>query len=68
MPLFSTVPSSVGDAQDIHKDLTTFTAHLLELRKIGETAGPDPKKRAALFKRLTGGESLKGMDPLIVRR
>lgn len=61
MPLFSSVHSSVGDAQDIHKDLSTFSAHLLELRKIGESAGrgalvlideiaadTDPREGAAL--------------------
>ena len=61
MPLFSSVHSCVGDAQDIHKDLSTFSAHLLELRKIGEAAGrgalvlideiaadTDPREGAAL--------------------
>ncbi|MFL5322601.1 MAG: endonuclease MutS2 [Myxococcaceae bacterium] len=61
MPLYNSVHSSVGDAQDIHKDLSTFSAHLLELRRIAEAAGrgslvlvdeiaadTDPREGAAL--------------------
>lgn len=61
MPLYRGVHSTVGDAQDIHQDLSTFSAHLVELRKIGESAGTgslvlideiaadtDPREGAAL--------------------
>lgn len=61
MPLYNSVHSSVGDAQDIHQDLSTFSAHLLELRRIADAAGrgslvlvdeiaadTDPREGAAL--------------------
>ncbi len=61
MPLYGGVHSTVGDAQDIHQDLSTFSAHLVELRRIGERAGigalvlideiaadTDPREGAAL--------------------
>jgi DNA mismatch repair protein MutS2 len=61
MPLFNAVHSAVGDAQDLHQDLSTFSAHVLELRRILEEARPgtlalvdeiaadtDPREGAAL--------------------
>jgi DNA mismatch repair protein MutS2 len=39
LPLFRSVHSAVGDAQDLSKDLSTFSAHLLQLRQIAEGAG-----------------------------
>lgn len=34
LPLFASVHSAVGDAQDLSQDLSTFSAHVLELRRI----------------------------------
>lgn len=34
LPLFGSVHSAVGDAQDLSQDLSTFSAHVLELRRI----------------------------------
>jgi len=61
LPLFSSVHSAIGDAQDLAQDLSTFGAHLRELRRITESAGPgslvlideiaadtDPREGAAL--------------------
>jgi DNA mismatch repair protein MutS2 len=61
LPLFSSVHSAVGDAQDLAQDLSTFSAHVGELRRIVEAAGPgglalvdeiaadtDPREGAAL--------------------
>ncbi len=39
LPLFTSVESAVGDDQDLSKDLSTFSAHLVRLRDILETAG-----------------------------
>jgi DNA mismatch repair protein MutS2 len=33
------VQSAIGDAQDLSKDLSTFSAHLTALREIGRSAG-----------------------------
>lgn len=38
LPLFEAVDSAVGDAQDLAKDLSTFSAHLTALRDIARTA------------------------------
>jgi len=61
VPLFTSVHSAVGDAQDLAQDLSTFSAHVLELRRILDAAGPgglalideiaadtDPREGAAL--------------------
>ena len=61
VPLFTSVHSAVGDAQDIAQDLSTFSAHVQELKRILEGAGPgglalideiaadtDPREGAAL--------------------
>jgi len=61
VPLFTSVHSAVGDAQDLAQDLSTFSAHVQELRRILEAAGPgglalideiaadtDPREGAAL--------------------
>jgi len=61
VPLFTSVHSAVGDAQDLAQDLSTFSAHVQELRRILEVAGPgglalideiaadtDPREGAAL--------------------
>jgi len=61
LPLFTSVHSAVGDAQDLAQDLSTFSAHVRELRRILESAGPgalalideiaavtDPREGAAL--------------------
>jgi DNA mismatch repair protein MutS2 len=61
LPLFTSVHSAVGDAQDLSQDLSTFSAHVGELRRILEDAGPgglalvdeiaadtDPREGAAL--------------------
>jgi len=61
LPLFTSVHSAVGDAQDLAQDLSTFSAHVRELRRILEGAGPgalalideiaadtDPREGAAL--------------------
>jgi DNA mismatch repair protein MutS2 len=61
LPLFTSVHSAVGDAQDLAQDLSTFSAHVRELRRITESAGPgslvlideiaadtDPREGAAL--------------------
>ena len=61
VPLFTTVHSAVGDAQDLAQDLSTFSAHVRELKRILEGAGPgslalideiaadtDPREGAAL--------------------
>ena len=61
LPLFSSVHSAVGDAQDLAQDLSTFSAHVRELKRILESAGPgglalideiaadtDPREGAAL--------------------
>lgn len=38
LPLFASVHSAVGDAQDLSQDLSTFSAHVLELRRILDDA------------------------------
>jgi DNA mismatch repair protein MutS2 len=61
VPLYTSVHSAVGDAQDLGQGLSTFSAHLAELKRIGEAAGPgslvlideiaadtDPREGAAL--------------------
>lgn len=61
LPLFSNVHTAIGDAQDLDKGLSTFSAHLHELKRILESAGPgslvlvdeiaadtDPREGAAL--------------------
>jgi DNA mismatch repair protein MutS2 len=61
VPLFTSVHSAVGDAQDISQDLSTFSAHVQELKRILESSGPgglalideiaadtDPREGAAL--------------------
>jgi DNA mismatch repair protein MutS2 len=61
LPLFTSVHSAVGDAQDLAQDLSTFSAHVRELKRILESAGPgalalideiaadtDPREGAAL--------------------
>jgi DNA mismatch repair protein MutS2 len=61
VPLFASVHSAVGDAQDLGQGLSTFSAHLAELKRIGEAAGAgslvlideiaadtDPREGAAL--------------------
>ncbi len=61
MPLYRTVYTAIGDAGDLSRDLSTFTAHLSALRHILEAAGPgtlvlideiaadtDPREGAAL--------------------
>jgi len=61
LPLFTSVHSAVGDAQDLAQDLSTFSAHVAELRRILEDAAPgglalideiaadtDPREGAAL--------------------
>ena len=61
VPLYTSVHSAVGDAQDLRQGLSTFSAHLAELRRIGEAAGQgslvlideiaadtDPREGAAL--------------------
>ncbi|HEY1416705.1 MAG TPA: endonuclease MutS2, partial [Myxococcaceae bacterium] len=61
VPLFTSVHSAVGDAQDIAQDLSTFSAHVQELKRILEGTGPgglalideiaadtDPREGAAL--------------------
>ena len=61
LPLFTSVHSAVGDAQDLAQDLSTFSAHVQELKRILEGAGPgalalideiaadtDPREGAAL--------------------
>jgi len=61
LPLYRSVHSAVGDAQDLGQGLSTFSAHLVELKRIGEAAGPgslvlideiaadtDPREGAAL--------------------
>lgn len=40
LPLFNDVHSAIGDAQDLSKDLSTFSAHLTTLKEIGKSAGP----------------------------
>src|SRR5262249_5581784 len=53
VPLFTSVHSAVGDAQDIAQDLSTFSAHVQELKRILEAAGPGRVRLAEE----TGGES-----------
>ena len=61
LPLYASVHSAVGDAQDLGQGLSTFSAHVAELKRIGEAAGPgslvlideiaadtDPREGAAL--------------------
>jgi DNA mismatch repair protein MutS2 len=61
LPLFTSIHSAIGDAQDLAQDLSTFSAHVRELRRITESAGPgslvlideiaadtDPREGAAL--------------------
>ncbi len=61
VPLYTSVHSAVGDAQDLGAGLSTFSAHLAELKRIAEAAGPgslvlideiaadtDPREGAAL--------------------
>jgi DNA mismatch repair protein MutS2 len=61
LPLYASVHSAVGDAQDLGQGLSTFSAHLAELKRIAEAAGPgslvlideiaadtDPREGAAL--------------------
>ncbi len=61
VPWFECIRSDIGDAQSIEKDLSTFSAHLLELRSFLEAATPgslllidevavgtDPEQGAAL--------------------
>ncbi len=61
VPLYATVHSAVGDAQDLGQGLSTFSAHLAELKRIAQAAGPgslvlideiaadtDPREGAAL--------------------
>lgn len=61
LPLFDSVHSAVGDAQDLSQGLSTFSAHVAELRRITEGAGrgslvlideiaadTDPKQGAAI--------------------
>ena len=38
LPLYTSVHSAVGDAQDLGQGLSTFSAHLAELKRIGEAA------------------------------
>jgi DNA mismatch repair protein MutS2 len=38
VPLYASVHSAVGDAQDLGQGLSTFSAHLAELKRIGEAA------------------------------
>lgn len=61
VPLYASVHSAVGDAQDLGQGLSTFSAHLAELKRIGEASGAgslvlideiaadtDPREGAAL--------------------
>lgn len=40
VPLYSSVHSVIGDTQDLSHDLSTFSAHVEQLREIGKAAGP----------------------------
>src|SRR5262249_19370889 len=40
VPLYRSVHSVVGDTQDLSHDLSTFSAHVAQLREIGQAAGP----------------------------
>ncbi|MBI3183549.1 MAG: Smr/MutS family protein [Myxococcales bacterium] len=40
LPLFASIHSAVGDAQDLALGLSTFSAHVMELKRIAEAAGP----------------------------
>lgn len=40
VPLYRSMHSMVGDAQDLSHDLSTFSAHVGQLRVIGNAAGP----------------------------
>ena len=61
LPLFQSIHSAIGDAQDLEQGLSTFSAHVAVLRDILQTAGPgslvlideiaadtDPKEGAAI--------------------
>jgi len=61
LPLYASVHSAIGDAQDMSRDLSTFSAHVTELREILGAAGSgalvlideiaadtDPKEGAAI--------------------
>jgi DNA mismatch repair protein MutS2 len=61
LPLFDSVHAAVGDAQDLSAGLSTFTAHVTQLREVLESSGPgalvlvdeiaadtDPREGAAL--------------------
>ncbi len=61
LPLFSSIDSAIGDAQDLDKGLSTFSAHVAELKRICEGVAPfglvlideicadtDPKEGAAI--------------------
>jgi len=39
LPLFTSVHSSVGDAQDLEQGLSSFSAHVTQLREIARAAG-----------------------------
>lgn len=39
IPLYTGVHSAVGDAQDLEQGLSTFSAHVVELRNIAQAAG-----------------------------
>jgi DNA mismatch repair protein MutS2 len=41
MPLYRSVHSTVGDAQDLSQGLSTFSAHVVSLRDIAATVGKD---------------------------
>ncbi|MFZ5469298.1 MAG: endonuclease MutS2 [Myxococcota bacterium] len=61
MPLFASIHTAVGDAQDLAQGLSTFSAHVTELKEIGHSvtkgslvlideiaADTDPKEGAAI--------------------
>jgi DNA mismatch repair protein MutS2 len=61
LPLFDSIHAAVGDAQDLATGLSTFTAHVTQLKTVLESAGPgalvlvdeiaadtDPREGAAL--------------------
>ena len=78
LPLYKGVCTAMGDAQDLARDLSTFSAHLTSLKQILDQAGPgwlmivdeiaadtDPKEGAALATVILGEMANAGAHVLV---
>lgn len=78
VPWFTTIHSDIGDAQNLEQDLSTFSGHILELRKYLESAdgatlllideiavGTEPEQGAALAQAVLEALAARGAAAIV---